>query len=386
MTATGGEDAILVLNAGSSSIKFAVFGSDLKERLSGMADGIGGEGALRVGEARQAATFNDHAAALAAVLEGLSAHGLEVKRFRAAGHRVVHGGTELTEPARIDVHVLGAIRRCVPLAPLHNPHNLAAIETLARLAPDLPQCASFDTGFHASNPEVARRYALPADIEAKGIRRYGFHGLSYASLVRTLPEVSGAVLPKRLLALHLGNGASICAIREGRSVATTMGYSPLEGLTMGTRAGSIDGNAVLRLAGEDGIDATHRMLNKESGLWGLSGGISDMRALLGDGSERARFAVEHFCYWAVRHAGSMIAAMEGLDAVAFTGGIGENAETIRERIASGLGWLGLTLDAEANAAGRARLHAEDSQVGCWIVEAEEERRIAADALDLLEGG
>lgn len=386
MTGTGGEDAILVLNAGSSSIKFAVFGGDLRERLRGMADGIGGDGALRVGDARQPAQFGDHAAALAAVLDGLAAQGLSARRFRAAGHRVVHGGMELTEPAKIDVHVIGAIRRCVPLAPLHNPHNLAAIETLARLAPDLPQCASFDTGFHASNPEVARRYALPADIEAKGIRRYGFHGLSYASLVRVMPEVTGAALPARLLAFHLGNGASICAIREGRSVATTMGYSPLEGLTMGTRAGSIDGNAVLRLASEDGIDATHRMLNKESGLWGLSGGISDMRALLEDGSERSRFAVEHFCYWAVRHAGSMIAAMGGLDAVVFTGGIGENAGPVRARIAEGLAWLGLRLDGAANDNGSAMLHAEGSDIGCWIVEAQEERRIAADALDLLAAG
>ncbi|MEQ8895913.1 MAG: acetate/propionate family kinase [Roseovarius sp.] len=386
MSGAGGEDAILVLNAGSSSIKFAVFGGDLKERLRGMAEGIGGEGSLRVGRDRQAASFGTHAAALAAVLEGLAAQGFSADRFRAAAHRVVHGGMELTEPAKIDVHVLAGIRRCVPLAPLHNPHNLAAIETLARLAPDLPQCASFDTGFHASNPEVAKRYALPADIEARGIRRYGFHGLSYASLVRAMPGVTGAALPKRLLAFHLGNGASICAIRDGRSVATTMGYSPLEGLSMGTRAGSIDGNAVLRLAGEDGMDATLRMLNKESGLWGLSGGISDMRALLEDGGERSRFAVEHFCYWAVRHAGSMIAAMEGLDAVVFTGGIGENAGPVRARIAQRLGWLGLTLDAKANDNGHAKLHAEGSDVGCWIVEAQEERRIAADALDLLGAG
>ena len=386
MTGTGGEDAILVLNAGSSSIKCAVFGGDLTERLGGMADGIGGEGSLKVGEVRHKARFANHEEALAALLEGLAAQGLSVESFRAAGHRVVHGGTELTRPALVTDDVLAGIRRCVPLAPLHNPHNLAAIETLARLAPDLPQCASFDTGFHASNPEVARRYALPADIEARGIRRYGFHGLSYASLVRSLPEVSGEVLPKRLLALHLGNGASICAIRDGQSVATTMGYSPLEGLTMGTRTGSIDGNAVLRLAGEDGIDATHRMLNKESGLWGLSGGISDMRALLEDGGDRARFAVEHFCYWAVRHSGSMIAAMEGLDAVAFTGGIGENAAPVRQRIAEGLGWLGLKLDPEANDKGHTKLHSEGSNVACWIIEAQEERRIAADALDLLGDG
>lgn len=383
MCGPGGEDAILVINAGSSSIRFAVFGGDLRERLRGMADGIGEKGALTIAGKRKEARFAGHDEALRAVLEALADRGLAVERFRAAAHRVVHGGAELTAPARIDEATLSAIRRCVPLAPLHNPHNLAGIETLARLAPGLPQFASFDTAFHATNPQVATRYALPADIEARGIRRYGFHGLSYASLVRALPDLSGAALPARLLAFHLGNGASICAIRDGRSVATTMGYSPLEGLTMGTRAGGIDAGAVLRLAEEDGIDATHRMLNRESGLRGLSGGVSDMRALLEGGGPRARFAVDHFCYWAVRHAGSLIAAMEGVDALAFTGGIGENAAPVRERIFAGLGWLGARLDPEANAAGAARLHADDSDIECWVVEAREERRIAADALALL---
>ena len=236
--------------------------------------------------------------------------------------------------------MIAAIDRCSALAPLHNPHNLAAITTLARLAPDLPQTATFDTAFHATNPEVAARYALPAQIEARGLRRYGFHGTSYASLVRHMPRLTGAALPKRLLAFHLGNGASICAIRDAQSVATTMGYSPLGGLTMGTRTGEIDGNAVLRLAEEDGIAATQHLLNKESGLRGLSGGLSDMRALLEADTPETRFAVEHFCYWAVRHAGSLIAAMEGVDAVAFTGGIGENAAPIRARIFEGLAWLG----------------------------------------------
>ena len=376
-------DLILVLNAGSSSIKLAVFDGDLAETLTGIADGIGGTGSLKLGNVKTAQDFHDHESALQAVLAGLEANGLPFSRFRAAAHRVVHGGTELTEPARVTPEVMAAIDRCSALAPLHNPHNLAAITTLARLVPDLPQTATFDTAFHATNPEVAARYALPARIEARGLRRYGFHGTSYASLVRHMPGLTGAALPKRLLAFHLGNGASICAIRDGRSVATTMGYSPLGGLTMGTRTGEIDGNAVLRLAEEDGIAATQHLLNKESGLRGLSGGLSDMRALLEANTPETRFAIEHFCYWALRHAGSLIAAMDGVDAVAFTGGIGENAAPIRARIFERLAWLGAQLDESANTRGETRIHTKESAITGWIVPAQEERMIAADALHLL---
>jgi len=370
--------------AAPSSIKVAVFDDGLGERLSGIADGIGGAGRLRIGDTSGARAFADHDGALRALLSGLEQAGYPLSRLRAAAHRVVHGGTEITRPVRITPDVVAAIDRCTALAPLHNPHNLAAIETLARLAPDLAQTASFDTAFHATNPEVALRYALPPAIEARGIRRYGFHGTSYASVVRTLPGIAGSPLPARLLAFHLGNGASVCAIRDGRSVATTMGYSPLGGLTMGTRTGEIDGNAVLRLAEEDGIGATHDLLNKNSGLRGLSGGMSDMRALQEADTPEARFAIDHFCYWAVRHAGSLTAAMEGLDAVAFTGGIGENAAPIRARIMEGLGWLGLQADARANAGGGPRLHAPGSAVTAWIVPAQEERMIAADALTVLD--
>ncbi|MFB9151043.1 acetate/propionate family kinase [Roseovarius ramblicola] len=374
---------ILVVNAGSSSIKVAVFDGGLAGRLSGIADGIGGTGRLKIGGHDTAQDLPDHASALKSILQALDDNGFPLSSFRAAAHRVVHGGTGITEPVRITPDTTAAIDRCAALAPLHNPHNLAAIETLARLAPDLPQTASFDTAFHATNPEVALRYALPPGIEARGIRRYGFHGISYASVVRTLPGITGTPLPARLLAFHLGNGASVCAIRDGRSVATTMGYSPLGGLTMGTRTGEIDGNAVLRLAEEDGIAATHDLLNKNSGLRGLSGGLSDMRALMQADTTEARFAIGHFCYWAVRHAGSLIAAMEGLDAVAFTGGIGENAAPVRARIMDGLGWLGLRADAAANAGGGPRLHAQGSAIAAWIVPAREERMIAADALALL---
>lgn len=383
MSGSGNSDLVLVLNAGSSSIKLAIFDAQLVQILTGIADGIGGSGALKLGDVKTVQEFSNHAQALHAILHALENQGFPVSRFTVAAHRVVHGGTALNRPTRITPEVLAAIRDCTPLAPLHNPHNIAAIETLATLAPDLPQVASFDTAFHASNPEVATRYALPPQIEARGIRRYGFHGISYASLVDGFARETGQPLPSRLLAFHLGNGASLCAILDGQSIATTMGYSPLSGLTMGTRSGDIDANAVLRLAEEDGAKATYRLLNHDSGLKGLSGGLSDMRALMEDASPASRFAIDHFCYWAQRHAGSMITAMQGLDAIVFTGGIGENSADIRQRILQGFAWLGLRLDDTANKAAKTRLHAEGSAITCWILPAREERRIAAEALGLL---
>lgn len=367
--------AVLVVNAGSSSIKIAVFDEGLGEIASGRVTEIGGAARVEVGDLRGGRVVPDHAAALAICLEALAERGSGLERLTLAAHRVVHGGAKLVQPCRITPQVVAGIEGVVPLAPLHNPANLTAIRALGKLAPDLPQYASFDTAFHATNPEVAVRYALPPEAEALGLRRYGFHGISYAGLVRAL----GPRLPERLLALHLGNGASLCAIRGGRSVATTMGYSPLEGLTMGTRTGGIDGNAVLRLAELHGVAQAGQILNRESGLLGL-GGASDMRELARMGTARARFAREHFVYWAVRHAGSMIAAMGGLDGIAFTGGIGENDAAVRAGILDGLAWAGAGYDAAANAAGRAELTAAGSRVAIWTVAAEEERQIAREAL------
>ena len=330
---------LLVVNAGSSSVKVALF-DGLMEVRRGQVGEIGAGG---------------HRAALEGLLRAGFGQGLT-----AAAHRVVHGGARLTHAVRIDAGVLAAIEACVPLAPVHNPANLAGIRALNALAPDLPQFASFDTGFHATNPAVALRYALPAAVEAEGIRRFGFHGLSFAAIVRKVKESGDGVIPGRLLAFHLGNGASLCAIRDGVSVATTMGYSPLDGLTMGTRSGSIDGNAVLRMAELYGIAGAGRILNHESGLLAL-GGASDMRVL--HRSEAGAFAVEHFCYWAVRHAGSMIAAMAGLDAMVFTGGIGEHDAGVRGAIVEGLKWAG--------------------EVPVWVFPADEERQIAAEAWALM---
>ena len=374
---------ILVLNAGSSSIKFAVFDGDLTETLAGMVAEIGGASFIEIDGDRHDVPFIDHRAALGGVLAELAARGVTTQSLRAAAHRVVHGGRNLSRPVRVTPDIMSEITSCTPLAPLHNPHNLAAIEALAAAAPGLPQFASFDTAFHATNPEVATRYAIPRMIETKGIRRYGFHGLSYASLVDSLPKVSGEPLPSRLLAFHLGNGASLCAIRNGRSIATTMGYSPLDGLTMGTRSGGIDANAVLRLVEDHGLDRTKAILNHESGLLGLSGGKSDMRRLMLDPSADSAFAIDHFCYWSLRHAGSLIAAMAGLDAIAFTGGIGENATGVRAAVCAGLEWAGVRVDPDANHRASTRLHCETSKVAIWIVPAREEAMIAKDALALL---
>ena len=350
---------ILVVNAGSSSIKFALFDPALEERLRGEAAGIGGAGLLKVAEQVRQVAMPDHAVALSAVLGALAAEGIGPEDLAGAGHRVVHGGQALTAPARIDAGVEAAIEAAIPLAPLHNPNALLGIRALRQIVPDLPQVGVFDTAFHATNPEIARRYAIPAAYDAQGLRRFGFHGISYAALVEALHPN----LPRRLLALHLGNGASLCAIRDGRSVATTMGYSPLDGLTMGTRSGALDCSVALRLARELGADRAESVLNAESGLLALAGS-NDMATLLGRKDAAARFAVDHFCYWAARHAGSMVVAMGGLDALAFTGGIGENAPAVRTQIVNYLKFLG--------------------DVPVHVIPAQEERQIARDVAAALK--
>ena len=380
----GGAGDILVLNAGSSSIKFALFDENLVEKTSGIAAEIGGDATLTVAGFTSQSAMANHNAALNEILTALKTQGTTIKSLRAAAHRVVHGGANLTEPQRVTPEIISEISDCTPLAPLHNPHNLAAIIALQNIAPDLPQFVSFDTAFHATNPNVATRYAIPKTLETEGFRRYGFHGLSYASLVDSLPTISGTPLPPRLLAFHLGNGASLCAVKNGASVATTMGYSPLDGLTMGTRSGGIDANAVLRMVELHGLERVKSLLNNESGLLGLSGGKSDMRNLMLDASDDSDFAVQHFCYWSLRHAGSLIAAMAGLDGIAFTGGIGENASAVRARILVGLAWADVLIDADANRQNAPRLHGEGSRVPVWIVPAREEVMIAKDALAMIK--
>ncbi len=352
---------ILVINAGSSSLKIELFDEDLRSRIAGSVSEIGNSGILRIGRDEQNVSAATHQAALAQLLLSLTARGFPVATLTAAAHRVVHGGANLTAPARVTDDLLERIEACVPLAPLHNPNNLAGIRAMAQTRPELPQFVSFDTAFHATNRPVATTYAIPEDLRKAGIRRYGFHGLSYASIV----EYFGDNLPQRLLAFHLGNGASLCAIRSGQSVATSMGYSPLDGLVMGTRAGSIDGMAVLRMAELHGIDQAADILNRQSGLRAL-GGTNDMATLLESGSAEAAFAVDHFCHWAARQAGAAIVAMGGVDAVAFTGGIGENAKSIRDLIMTHLSCFG--------------------ELEAHVVPADEEKQIARDALGLIAEG
>lgn len=331
--------SILVMNAGSSSIKTALYDGALSEILRIETTGIGGTGQLEVAGNKQPLQMADNATALAAIFKTLGEHDITLEALDGVAHRVVHGGTALTQAQRITPETRAEIAACIPLAPLHNPHHLAAIDAVSTAAPDLPQFASFDTAFHATIPPIAHRFALPDHPKLNGVRRYGFHGTSYASVVRTLPEQT-QTLPSRLLAMHLGNGASLCAIRDGKSVATTMGYSPLGGLTMGTRAGEIDAGAVLRLVREFGVDETDHLLHNASGLLGLSGLSADMRTLEAAQTPRAQFAIDHFCYWIARQAGSLISAMGGVDAIAFTGGIGENSAPIRNAITDQLRWLG----------------------------------------------
>lgn len=393
---------ILVINAGSSSIKAAVFDAELSRCAEVALTGIGSPRPelLRNGRPLKVAA-PDHQAALRLVLAELARSGQGtgseadpsepgavpggLPGLRAVAHRVVHGGARLSACRRVTPELLTEIEACIPLAPLHNPHNLAAIRALADLVPGLPQFACFDTAFHLTNPEVALRYALPPDLHEAGIRRYGFHGISYASLLAEFPARTGKRVPSRFLALHLGNGASICAIRDGRSLATTMGYSPVSGLTMGTRCGDIDANAVLRMVEEMGLAAARETLNHRAGLHGLSGGEGDMRLLENRAptDRGAALAIDHFCHWALRHAGGLIAAMGGLDALAFTGGIGENSALVRGRIMKGLEFAGLHADTDANLRGQTQISAEASPVAAYVIPAREERQIAGEALRAL---
>lgn len=356
----------LVVNAGSSSVKLVVFDADLRDVARATVDRIGAGGPPT------------HAEAMA---EGLGRMGLAPAALTAAAHRVVHGGVALTAPQRVTPAVIAGIEACVPLAPLHNPGNLTGIRAVEALVPGLPQYVSFDTAFHATNPDVATTYAIPVEERARGLRRFGFHGLSYAALVRIL-RGRGA-LTRRMLAFHLGNGVSACAILDGASVASSMGWSPVEGLTMGTRPGNLDPMVALDLAERHGVDGARALLNRRSGLLAL-GGHSDMRALHEAGTPEAAFAIDHFCYWAIRHAGSLIAAMGGVETIVFTGGIGENDFSVRGRILDGLSWAGVAYDADANRQNAGALHLAKSDVAIWTVPADEERQIAQEAQTVRE--
>ena len=382
-------DLILVLNAGSSSIKFRAFDPGPAEPalvLSGQVEGLyhaarfsakDATGAP-IGERRwEEDSGFGHQGATDYIGEFLRSH-REDHRLVAVGHRVVHGGVQFREAALVTPDVIEALDRLTPLAPLHQPHNLAPIRTLAQARPDLPQVACFDTAFHRAQPEVAQAYALPDKITALGVRRYGFHGLSYEYIASVLPDYTEQGAAGATLVAHLGNGSSLCALAAGKSVASTMGFTAVDGLPMGTRCGNLDPGVVLFLMDHLGMDprAVEHLIYRQSGLLGVSGISSDMRVLLDSDDARARFAVDLFVYRIGRELGSLAAATGGVDALVFTAGIGEHSALIRERVCRAARWLGVELDPAANADGGPRISAAGSKVSAWVIPTDEELMIA----------
>ncbi len=390
-------DHILVLNTGSSSIKFSLFGSGTAELLlKGRVENLfSGPTRFLVEDARRCPLHEqswpealDHAAGMSALLAFLAARS-GGPGLRAVGHRIVHGGSLYSGPVRLDEAVLAKLETLMPLAPLHLPHNLAAVRAAMRMAPGVLQVACFDTAFHRSQPALAQAFALPPDITDRGIRRYGFHGLSYEYIASRLPGADPALAGARVVAAHLGNGASMCAMDGGRSVASSMGFTAVDGLPMGTRCGAVDPGVVLYLIDQLGMDvrAVQDLLYLKSGLLGVSGISADMRELEASSAPRARLAIDLMVYRIGRELGSMAAALGGLDALVFSGGIGENSAALRAAVCRDAGWLGVQLDQEANAApgtGIVRISAPASAVSVWVVPANEELMIARHTLGLLK--
>ena len=389
-------DAILVVNAGSSSIKFSLFlerGEALDLLLGGQIEGLYSAPRFKARDAAGAVVGErqwadgeplGHDGAIAH-LAGFLREQLGEHRLAAVGHRVVHGGSAYAAPVRLTAEIVEHLEQFIPLAPLHQPHNLKPIRLLLDNQPQLPQVACFDTAFHRNQPEVAQAFALPPAITDRGVLRYGFHGLSYEYIASVLPEVDPRAAAGRSVVLHLGNGASMCAIHAGRSVASTMGFTAVDGLPMGTRSGNLDPGVVLYLMDELKMDARaiEKLLYQQSGLLGVSGVSSDMRTLLTSDEPRAKFAVELFVYRIGRELGSLAAALGGPDALVSTAGTGEHAAAIRERVCRAAAWLGVELDLAANAAGGPRLSMAGSRVAAWVIPTNEELMIARHTRRLL---
>jgi acetate kinase len=382
-------DIILVLNAGSSSIKFRAFDARDEEPdlvLYGQLEGLYTTPRFSAcdhdGKQIGQKSWNEgeelgHQGAIEYITQFLREHS-EGHRLIAVGHRVVHGGLEFAQAVRIAPGVVDKLDRLTPLAPLHQPNNLAPIRILAQGRPELPQVACFDTAFHREQSELAQAFALPASITGRGVRRYGFHGLSYEYIASVLPRIAPKAAAGKTVVAHLGNGASMCAIAAGRSVASTMGFTAVDGLPMGTRCGNLDPGAVLYLMDEMKMDARaiEDLIYKQSGLLGVSGISSDMRVLLESDDSRARFAVALFTYRIGRELGSLAAAMQGIDALVFTAGVGEHSALIRERVCRDTAWLGLELDTGANQAGDVCISTRVSKVSAWTIPTNEELMIA----------
>jgi acetate kinase len=389
-------DLILVLNAGSSSIKFSAYAlhaGDVSVLTRGQVEGLldsprfvaydasGG----KIGEhAWGNGAALEHTDAIAHIGAFLRGHGVG-HRLVAVGHRVVHGGARFTQPVLVDAHVLTELERLEPLAPLHQPHNLKPMRIVAEHYPTLPQVACFDTAFHATQPDVARAFALPDSITSKGVRRYGFHGLSYEYISTQLPTIAPDAANGRTIVAHLGNGASLCALEKGRSVASTMGFTAVDGLMMGTRCGNLDPGVILFMLDELRMDVREieDVLYRQSGLLGVSGISSDMRVLLASEDPRAHFAVALYVYRLAREMGSMIAALQGVDAIVFTAGVGEHSAPIRQRVCEAARWCGIEIDRQANERGGPRISTPSSDVSAWVVPTDEELMIARHTYRLI---
>lgn len=390
-------EAILTLNAGSSSIKFALFAYSDKipgtPEIVGQIDGIGARTHLKVKD-KSGKVVDEvdlpvpptgrHRAALSFLVDWLRGQPA-AWRIAAVGHRVVHGGARYSQPVRIDDEALTALNSFAPLAPLHQPHNVAGIEAMSAALEGVPQVACFDTAFHRSQTALVQMFSLPRWLAAEGVRRYGFHGLSYEYIAHALPQYLGERAEGKVIVAHLGNGASLCAMAGRKSRDSSMGFSAVDGLMMGTRTGSLDPGVVLYLMQHHHMDADalEHLLYKESGLLGVSGVSQDMRELLASQEPAAHEAVDLFCYRLVREIGAMAAVLEGIDALVFTGGIGENAAPIRERICTALGWLGVDFDAAANAGKRSVITHPASRIAVLVVPTNEEWMIARHTAGLI---
>ncbi len=382
-------DAVAVINAGSSSIKFSLFtatAGELALAARGQTEGLftsprfaakDADGAVIAEKSWGEGTKLGHDGALDHLVSFLRAQFPE-HRLVAVGHRVVHGGLEFSKPVRVDAAVVAALEKFVPLAPLHQPHNLAPIRALLERAPTLPQVACFDTAFHHGQPAIAQAFALPKAITDRGVRRYGFHGLSYEYIAQALPQYDARAATGKTVVLHLGNGASMCAMAAGRSVASTMGFTAVDGLPMGTRCGNLDPGVMLYLMDELRMDtrAIEKLIYQQSGLLGVSGISSDMRTLEASADPAAKAAIDLFVYRIGRELGSLAAALGGLDAIVFTAGIGENSRSLRARVCANASWLGVELDSSANEANGPRLSTSGSRVAAWVVPTNEELMIA----------
>jgi acetate kinase len=389
-------DTILVVNAGSSSVKFQIFSVEgegkLRRLIKGQMDGIGSRPRLRASDV-DTEPLADRVYPIEAVPDLPAAIRIAGEWLRdelrinpmAVGHRVVHGGPDYDRPVLIDHGVVARLERFVALAPLHQPHNLAPIRSLLANFPTLPQVACFDTAFHRTHDAVADFYAIPHQLHAEGVRRYGFHGLSYEYVAKTLPQVAPDVAKGRVIVAHLGSGASMCALKKGRSAESTMGFTALDGLPMGTRPGQIDPGVVLYLISERGMSASNvqNFLYRDCGLKGLSGISNDMRELEASEDPKAKLAIDYFVYRIGLNAGMLAAALQGLDAFVFTAGIGENSVRIRARIADQLGWLGVTLDEVENSHHSRLISRFDSRIPVYVVPTDEELMIAQHTLSLL---